>query len=1233
MNLEYLKNTDKFYNGLQQLFKNLNIPVNYIDDKPASAQDILKSNYKPTNESHKLIKDIFILGMVDDAAFKGEKSVELSYIKNDYEGILIFGVELKNRSNGLLPSRGQLAEITRAFNREFKHLPVVVVYRYDSYITIANAERMKYDQKWREGEKIGKVILIKDINVEKTHRAHIDILEDLKVKAKVNDFKSLNEHWLKVLNSSELNKKFYQELSNWYFWALDNVSFPDDIEKNKDVRNATNLIRLITRVIFIWFIKEKDLVPESLFDEEYISKILKEYKKDKSSVYYQAILQNLFFGTLNQKMNERKFAQNGDIAVNKKEYGIKNLCRYQEMFNIPEKDVVKLFEDIPFLNGGLFDCLDKMDGDGVTLYMDGFSRNPKKRAQVQDFLFFSGETEYDLNKIYDTKNKNYTVRGLINILNSYKFTIAENTPIEEEVALDPELLGKVFENLLASYNPETQTTARKQTGSFYTPREIVNYMVDESLKEYLKQNLKDKAKMTNEDSEVGLEIIFNYVEKDHAYTDEERKVLINAIDNCKILDPACGSGAFPMGVLHKLVYILHKLDPNNELWKDRQIEKINVDDPNLKEKMVADVNEAFMNNELDFGRKLYLIENCIYGVDIQPIAIQISKLRFFISLIVDQKVDKTKENLGIRSLPNLETKFVAANTLIGLDKPQQPTLPNQNMLLLEEQLKENRHNYFSANTRKLKLECQKKDKELREEISKLLEEEGWSHKTAEQVMQYDPYDQNVSSMWFDYEWMFGIKDGFDAIIGNPPYVGEKGNKEIFHQIKMGTLRSYYNTKMDLFYFFFHHAIMSLKNNGTVNLITTNYYPTADGAFKLRKHISEVMQIQSILNFNEFKVFDSALGQHNMITFLKKSRQDIKTFLIDVMIKNESSLDTLIKILNGNDENTNYDYFEKDKIFEGDKFYMRINQSNSENNEVIYKKIKSNSYLLANIADINSGCDITISRITQKHIEQFPREEYKKNEGVFVLNNSEVKELKKNLNDYEYSLIKPYLKNSNISKYTHTYSDEYLLYIDWNVNQNAIPNILKHLKRFKPILDDQKIRYEEANWPWYSLHRPRENSIFESSKKIIVPYRSQNNSFAISEYPAYASRDVFYITVGTNSDEYPMELLAAILNSKLIFFWLYNKGKRKGDTLELYATPLSEIPIPKNVTNKTSKIINLVNLITSNKKDNSAFEAMYYENQIDVLIYKLYNLDYDEVKVIDPEIEKIISREKYEKMEV
>jgi adenine-specific DNA-methyltransferase len=335
------------------------------------------------------------------------------------------------------------------------------------------------------------------------------------------------------------------------------------------------------------------------------------------------------------------------------------------------------------LNGGLFDCLDRENEDGKVLYADGFSRNPKKQSIVPDFLFFGAEEEYDLNKIYGTKNKRYTVHGLIDLLSHYKFTVSENTPIEEEVALDPELLGKVFENLLASYNPETQTTARKQTGSFYTPREIVNYMVDESLKAYLEQALTANLDVSSEDAKVGLDILFAYTENEHAFTDGEKTVLIRAIDTCKIFDPACGSGAFPMGVLHKMVHILHKLDPKNEQWKQRQIDKVDklieeardIPDSASREQVIAgleqnqqDIEDAFGSNELDYGRKLYLIENCIYGVDIQPIAVQIAKLRFFISLVIDQKKQPDKENFGIRALPNLETKFVAANTLIGLER-------------------------------------------------------------------------------------------------------------------------------------------------------------------------------------------------------------------------------------------------------------------------------------------------------------------------------------------------------------------------------------------------------------------------------------------------------------------------------------------------------------------------------------------------------------------------------------
>ena len=429
--------------------------------------------------------------------------------------------------------------------------------------------------------------------------------------------------------------------------------------------------------------------------------------------------------------------------------------------------------------------------------MTAFQTAQKKadRLIVPDELFFSPEQTIDLNKIYGTKGKSYKVRGIYDILNSYKFTIAENTPVEEEIALDPELLGKVFENLLASYNPETQTTARKQTGSFYTPREIVNYMVDESLIAYLSNAFGDNGRhsrengnpeeseldarlktssMTN-DTEQKLRSLLAYTEEPYEFSNTEATSLINAIDSAKILDPACGSGAFPMGVLHKMVHILHKLDPDNEKWKQRQIDKVEelirsaekIDDSTAREQIVKDlevnkqnIEDAFEHNELDYGRKLYLIENCIYGIDIQPIAVQIAKLRFFISLIVDQRTDAKRKNLGIRPLPNLETKFVAANTLIGIERPEKLKL-SFNISLIDEKeddLKIIREKHFSARTPKTKDKYRLEDARLRAEIANLLQEEGFpSHETFK-LAHWDPYDQNASADFFDSEWMFGIKD-------------------------------------------------------------------------------------------------------------------------------------------------------------------------------------------------------------------------------------------------------------------------------------------------------------------------------------------------------------------------------------------------------------------------------------------------------------------------------------------
>jgi adenine-specific DNA-methyltransferase len=858
-------NTANLFEAATNLFQQLGIKLNSNTAEPLPVKDLLKQHYKD-NDTFKTIGKTYFIGIIDNTVFQATGMFDVNYSYKEalqqgdknYDGLMLFALELSKQ-----PTRTEISDLTRTFNRISQKMPVALVLKYktgnEACFSIAISERFKYKQNWRQGEKAGKVIILRDIHTETTHAGHERILLDLVKPVGVANYDQLHQHWLLVLDVNILNKKFFQDLANWYFWAMDNVSFPDDLEKKKDVRNATNLIRLITRVVFIWFIKEKSLVPNALFNKANLDKILKDFNKNKKSQnYYHAILQNLFFGTLNQKMDERKFAKDGgNIKTNGEEYGVKNLFRYADLFNISEKEAMQLFKDVPFLNGGLFDCLDKPNEEGKIVYVDGFSRNTKKQASVPDYIFFGEEKEVDLNEIYGTRNKTYKSRGLINLLESYKFTVAENTPIEEEIALDPELLGKVFENLLASYNPETQTTARKQTGSFYTPREIVNYMVDESLLEYIKQNVTNESN----DFETRLRELISYVETPNPFDEKETKALIEGINNCKILDPACGSGAYPMGILHKMVHLLQKLDPENKYWKALQRQKameetesaFKIGDKEERGKRLAEINDVFENNASDYGRKLYLIENCIYGIDIQPIAVQISKLRFFISLIIDQSKQATKENFGIRSLPNLETKFVAANTLIGLDKPAQTLLRNPEIEVKENQLKELRHKYFTANTRKEKLQYQKQDKKLRQEIAKMLESDGWQTAVAKQIVAFDPYDQNTFAPWFDPEWMFGLTTGFDIVIGNPPYVSYYSNtgsslsekeKKYFVSNYEGVLKA--NDRINSMNLMTEKGIKILKPKGHLSFITNKTIAVLPSYMEVRKFILNKSKISYLV---------------------------------------------------------------------------------------------------------------------------------------------------------------------------------------------------------------------------------------------------------------------------------------------------------------------------------------------------------------------------------------------------
>ncbi len=793
------------------------------------------------------------------------------------QSYVFFAVELKSGDY----TRGKLAAITRQINRIFP-MPVMVLYKEGGNISIAVINRRK-NKRDESKDVLGKVTLIQNISIVKPHSGHLDILASFSTveltarKKPIGNFDQLHAAWEDVFNVELLNKRFYEELSNWYFWARKQVSFPADLEPEQETRNSTSVIRLLTRLIFCWFLKEKDLIPNHIFDQDAIADILNSFEEQEST-YYHAILQNLFFATLNQPMNidgkpVRQFAADSDFQENRNQHGVKTLYRYQKSFREP-LNALSLFEEIPFLNGGLFACLDMEDDKGKVQYADGFSRNAKKQPIVPNRLFFAAPQIVDLSEDYnDVKKKKVSVRGLIHILQSYKFTIAESTPVEQEIALDPELLGNVFENLLASYNPETGESARKQTGSFYTPRPIVDYMVDESLKAYLARALRQAMPKTTEaDAKAGLDILFAYTEREHVFSKPETAALINAIDACNILDPACGSGAYPMGILHKLVFILGKLDPSNAQWKQRQIDKAEeIEDAEARESAVRAIERDFTDNNLDYGRKLYLIENCIYGVDIQPIAIQISKLRFFISLVCDQKTSHDKSrNRGVRPLPNLEIKFVVANTLIALtprktsksDLQTQIGLLDTDVQALEEQLAKVRHRYFSAQTRKQKVALQIQDRKLVAQIVDALGGTDDSNLGIAEVrrrIQWNPYDHHSVADFFEPSTMFGreLEHGFDVVIGNPPYVQiQKFNvKQKSAWIAQGYAT--YGATADIYCLFYERGVQLLKEGGHLSYITSNRWMRTGYGEALRGWMSNEVNIQTVLDFGMGQNFGAA----------------------------------------------------------------------------------------------------------------------------------------------------------------------------------------------------------------------------------------------------------------------------------------------------------------------------------------------------------------------------------------
>ena len=1123
---------------------------------------------------------------------------------------LFFAIELSGNDY----ARGKLTAIARQINRVFP-MPVMVLIKHradkQSVLSIAVINR-RQDKRAPHRDVLGKVTIIRDISLTKPHRGHLDILDSFAFdnlvhpkKLPIADFDTLHATWEQIFNVELLNERFYKELANWYFWALPQVEFPADLESDKEKRHATALIRLLTRLIFCWFLKEKGLIPEELFHSTNLADILKNFDHESkaSSSYYQAILQNLFFATLNQRMGKdgkgnpyRIFAKDEGFLKNRATYGVDTLYRYEKDFR-DSANALNHFADIPFLNGGLFECLDRTEEKtDKKRYIDGFSRTAKKRPVVPNHLFFSSGETADLSTAYgDKKRKGEQVTGLIIILNRYKFTIVENTPIDQEIALDPELLGKVFENLLASYNEETKTTARKQTGSFYTPRPIVDYMVDESLKAHFTRVLVEQTGMSEAKAKKELDILFAYTEQERTFTSAAVAALITAIDEVKILDPACGSGAFPMGALHKLVYILGKLDPGNERWKQTQLAKL--DSAPMREEL----ERAFTDNDDDYGRKLYLIENGLYGVDIQPIAIQIAKLRFFISLICDQKTNRSKkENHGIRPLPNLETKFVAADTLLGLPEIGQMELVVRHVDPIEEKIEVLYHRHFSIQRRDQKLALQQRIKALRQELGELLAKDGMSPEKSRHVAEWDPFDPQFSADFFDPHWMFGrsLKDGFDIVIGNPPYISvEKFARTTRQEVWRNTFKTF-AARGDIYCFFYERGLTLLRKGGLLGFITSNKFQKSGYGKELRKLLA-AQKIEILVDFCELPVFEASTDPIIVIA-AKTPAVPAHKFSV-LVVKDEEEFDTLAQSVKA-----------RGSRYKPDQLKTEGWSLGGAGGLALVDKIRAKGTPLIEFVNRRLHRGILTGLKTGLN-EAFVIDRATRDRLIHEDKNSA-------------TLIKPWIRGMDIKRWAH--EDPNLYFIQIPSSENAchpwtgkkVPKALSIFKQHYPAVAAHLLNYDES-----LRTRTDQGAYYWELRSCAYWQAFATSSFVYADIgkrlKAFHSTDGIFFgnTVYFIPESEPW--IAALLTSTALDFYYRHNMQSLGDPwttgrMRFFSRSMNQVPIPPVNAADKAKLTKLAERAAKAAKLGDTAAVTLIERDIDEIVYRLFGLTEAEIAHIE-----------------
>ncbi|GAA7660033.1 class I SAM-dependent DNA methyltransferase [Helicobacter pylori] len=933
-------------------------------------------------------------------------------------------------------------------------------------------------------------------------------------------------------------------------------------------------------------------------------------------------LNNLFFEVLAKKNNER----------------------------LDKKD--KILGKIPYLNSSLFDKT-PLESNGHEIK----SLN-NKSLKIYPKSVLKKDEQYQKEKDLPL------LKYLFAFLRAYDFTttpkdIKDNTNTSESRLINPSVLGLVFEKLNGY-----------KEGSFYTPSFITSYMCKESITPIVLDKFNQKYNIECEK----LDELKNYLKND-SYKEDKRKEYLQFLLTLRVCDPAVGSGHFLVSALNEMVWITYELGLIVSLHRyDLKLENDEIIIHYTPTGEIFNYTKPHSENDPHhqiqkelFELKKSIIENCLFGVDINPNSCEITKLRLWIELLKYSYYifEKGKNTNALETLPNIDINIKCANSLISRfslhdDLKKIPNIKQkiQEYKDLVAQYKDpnplyplNKQDLINKiqdlkNTFSLTLKDPKTKAELEKAIEKHIKKyndfalddksllDGLNYfipnlfgtpklSPKEEEEAFASYgriralrkklDDALSGREYHnaFEWRFEFPEvlndegdflGFDCIIGNPPYIKEGGNKELFASTKR--LRTYQG-KMDIWYHFVGIGLEILKQNRVLSFIATNNWITNAGAEKLRNILLRETQFISLIDFGDYRVFESADIQTMIMCFKKIISPNQYFFDYRKIIAKKPSDTNRITLLQRKECEGNLYLnakIEKKNLINKTLFFSHFDS--------IFNTILKNVILFLNKKEITNGIHPHYDRINKKINEKFSNQFFN-GEGIFVLSEAEKNNLK--LSQKEMKLLKPSYETAEIMKYlTLSQNQHWIIYTDSSFknpkSMDDYPNLKKHLDRFKEVITSD-------NKP-YGLHRARDERFFTGNPRIIVLRKcAKEPIFSYVNFDCYVSA-TFYII---KTKRFDSKFLVGLLNSLLIRFWLKHRGKVQGNNYQIDKEPLMNIPLIKiTKSNKPTadKIIVLVDKILQAKEKDPKANTLDLEKEIDALVYQLYNLTDEEIKIIE-----------------